>query len=96
MIEALLGAVGIAVSGGAAVFGYIKSRDFVARRLRYVDSVRKPITPWAAGAVATAVAAPVVWLLPIIGGPAALLFGAAVGVGTRAGVKRLERPALDD
>ncbi len=96
MIEALLGAIGIAVSGGAAVAGYLKSRDFVVRRLRFVDAARNPAAPWLAGAAAGIAAAPVVWLLPVIGGGTAVLFGAAVGVGARAGIKRIERPALED
>lgn len=90
MFEAIAGAVAIAVSGGATVFGYIKSRDFVSRRLRYVDAARSPAAPWVAGTVASLAAAPVVWLLPIVGAGTALLFGAAVGVGTRAGARRLE------
>lgn len=96
MFEAIAGAVAIAASGGAAVLGYLKSRDFVIRRLRFVDAARSPAAPWVAGTVAGLAAAPVVMLLPIIGGGTALLFGAAVGVGTRAGVKRLEHPALED
>lgn len=98
MIESLLGAVGLAVTGGSAVFGYLKSRDFVSRRLRFVDAVKSPAAPWVAAGVATAAAAPVVWLLPaaVITGGSALVFGAAVGIGTRAGVKRLSRPALED
>lgn len=96
MIEAIAGAVAIAVSGGASVFGYLKSRDFVTRRLRFVEAARSPAAPWIAGTVAGLAAAPVVWLLPVIGGGSALLFGAAVGVGTRAGVKRLANPVLED
>ena len=96
MFEAIAGAVGIAVSGGAAVVGYLKSRDFVTRRLRFVDVARSPAAPWIAGTAAGIVAAPVAWLLPVIGGGTVLLFGAAVGVGTRAGVKRLQYPALED
>ena len=96
MLEAIAGAIGLAATGGSAVFGYLKSRDFVVRRLRFVEAVKSPAAPWIAAGGAAAAAAPVVWLLPVIGGGAALLFGAAVGVGTRAGVKRLSRPALDD
>lgn len=96
MFEAIAGAVAIAVSGGASVAGYLKSRDFVIRRLRFVEAARSPAAPWVAGTVAGIAAAPVAWLLPIIGGGTVLLFGAAVGVGTRAGVKRLENPALED
>lgn len=84
------------IAGGAAAAGYLKSRNFVIHRLRFVDAVRSPAAPWVAGAVAGVAAAPVVALLPIVGGFTALLFGTAVGVGTRAGVRRIENPALED
>jgi hypothetical protein len=79
------------VAAGAAGAGYLRSRGFVAHRLRYVDAVRSPAAPFVAAAVATAVAAPIVWVLPIVGAGTALAFGAAVGVGTRAGVQRIRR-----
>src|SRR5690606_38047878 len=63
---------------------------FVSERLRYVDAAHKPSAPLLAGLAATAVAAPVVWLLPIVGTGTALAFGAAVGLGTRAGAKETE------
>lgn len=87
MLE-LLGAL---VSMGAAGAGYVKSRSFVAERLRFVDAVQKPAAPLVAGTVATGVAAPVVMLLPLIGPGTAVLFGVAVGLGTRAGVRRIRR-----
>ncbi len=74
-------------TGAAVVGGYIKTRSFVRRRLRYVDDVQRGIAPVLVGAVATAVAAPVVALLPFVGGPAAVAFGVAVGLGTRAGAR---------
>lgn len=77
------------IAAGAAGFGYLRSRGFVAERLRYVEAVRTPAAPFVAAAVATAVATPVVWVLPIVGAGTALLFGAAVGVGTHAGVRRI-------
>jgi hypothetical protein len=77
------------VAGVAAGFGYLKSRDFVARRLRYVDGVRSPMAPIIAGTVAAAAAVPVVALLPVIGTTTAVLFGAAVGVGTHMGVRKI-------
>jgi hypothetical protein len=76
------------VAAGAAGAGFFQSRGFVADRLRYVDAVRSPSAPLVAGVAAAAVAAPIVWLIPVIGGFTALAFGAAVGLGTRAGVRR--------
>jgi hypothetical protein len=79
------------IAAGATGVGYLRSRGIVADRLRYVDAVRSPAAPFVAAAAATAVAAPIVWVLPIIGGGTAILFGAAVGLGTRAGVRRIKR-----
>jgi hypothetical protein len=74
-------------SGAAVLFSYFKTRSFVRRRLRYVDDVQKGSAPVVAGTVATLAAAPVVWLLPVVGAPAAVAFGVAVGMGTRAGAR---------
>jgi hypothetical protein len=79
------------IAAGAAGVGYFRSRGFVAARLRYVDAMRSPMAPFVAAAAATAVAAPVVWVLPVVGAGTALAFGAAVGIGTRAGVRRIRR-----
>lgn len=84
MVELLI--VG-AVAGGSSVFGYLKSRRFVRERLRFVDAVQKPVAPLVAGLAAAAVAAPVVWLLPVLGAGTALVFGAGVGAGVAAGIR---------
>jgi hypothetical protein len=86
--------IGLVVAVGAAGAGYLRSRSFVAYRLRYVDAVQTPVAPLIAGAAAAVIAAPVVWVLPIIGSGTALLFGVAVGAGTRAGVRRIRRTLL--
>jgi hypothetical protein len=85
--------IGLAAAITASGFGYIRSRDFVARRLRYVEAVRKPSTPLIAAAGATALAVPVVMLLPIVGAGTALMFGMAVGLGTHKGIQRHSEPA---
>lgn len=87
----MLELLGLTAALSAAGVGYVKSRDWVANRLRYVDSVHGPAAPIVAGVGAALVAAPVVALVPIIGGGTALLFGCAVGFGTRAGVRRIRR-----
>jgi hypothetical protein len=79
------------VVGAAGVVGYLKSRDFVHARLRYVDSAQRPSAPLIAGAAAAAVALPVVAIVPVIGAGTALIFGAAVGLGTRAGAGRIRQ-----
>ena len=77
--------IGMLVSGAGAVAGYIGSRDYVRRRLRYVDAAQSPIAPVIAGTAAAIAAVPVVLLLPGVGALSAIAFGAAVGLGTRAG-----------
>jgi hypothetical protein len=79
--------IGLAVAGVALVGGYIQTRSFVKRRLRYVDGVQKSSIPVIAGAAAAAVAIPFAWILPLVGAPAVLAIGAGVGLGTRAGVR---------
>jgi hypothetical protein len=91
MIEMIVGLTGLAVTVGAAGFGYIRSKSFVARRLRYVEAVQSPAAPLVVGAAATALAAPIVWVLPIVGAGTAIVFGIASAAGTRAGVKQIRR-----
>lgn len=77
----------LAATGGAGLYGYIQSRRFVRRRLRFVDAVEKPVAPVVAGSLAALAALPVAALLPVIGVGSALLFGASVGLGVRHGVR---------
>ena len=86
----MLELIGLLAAGTAAGFGYVKSRAFVSERLRYVDAAHKPAAPVIAGVAATALATPIVWALPLIGAGTALAFGAAVGLGTRAGARETE------
>jgi hypothetical protein len=87
----MLELIALMTAAGASGFAYLRSRDFVTGRLRYVDAVQRPGAPVIAAVVTAAIAAPVVWALPVIGTGTALLVGAAVGAGTRAGVRRLRR-----
>ncbi len=89
MIEIIV----IAAAGAASIFGYIKARRFVRERLRYVDGVHSRGAPVIAGVVAALLAAPVVWLLPFVGGGSALVFGLAVAGGVRAGARDHRRLA---
>lgn len=67
---------------GLAVWGgYVKTRSFVRDRLRFVDAVHRTSAPLVAGIGAALVASPVAWILPFVGGGAAVLFGGAVGWG---------------
>jgi hypothetical protein len=87
--------IGLAATAGAGIFGYIKTRSFVSRRLRYVESVQNGLAPVIAGTAAAVVAAPVVALLPIIAAPTAIIFGLGVGAGTAAGVRHIRSGTSD-
>ena len=73
-------------TGLAAGFGYLATRNFVRRRLRYVDSVKSPAAPVIAGAAAALLVAPVA-LLPIVTIGSAIVFGAGVAAGVASGRK---------
>ena len=89
MIELLALAATIA----ATAFGYVTARKFVRDRLKFVDGAQTLKAPIIAGLVAWAIAIPFTWFLPLIGTGTAILFGASVGLGVRAGAKdiRVER-----
>lgn len=88
MLELL--AAGIA--GTAGVFGHIKSRGFVGRRLRYTNIVEKPALGLWAGVGATVLAAPIVAVLPVVGAGTAIAIGAGVGTGVALGVRDTKEP----
>jgi hypothetical protein len=79
--------LGFAVAWSAAYFGYKQARSFVRDRLRYVEGVQKAMVPLKIGMIATFAAMPVAWIAPVISSGAAILFGAAVGLGVSAGRK---------
>ncbi len=83
--------IALLVAGGVAVGGFMKSKQFVRDRLRFVDRVYKRSSPWVAGIGAGLLAVPLVAFLPIVGGGTALLFGLGVGLGVRSGVNDLKR-----
>jgi uncharacterized membrane protein YedE/YeeE len=68
----------------AGIIGFVLARNFVRRRLRFVDAVQSPIAPLVAGAVAGAVVWPAA-ALPFITFTTALMFGIGTGLGTASG-----------
>ena len=76
-------------TGLAAGVGYLYTRNFVRRRLRYVDAIRSPAAPVLAGAAAALVVAPIA-LLPIVTVGSAIVFGAGVAAGVASGRKDAE------
>lgn len=76
--------LGLILAVGALGAGFVFTRDFVRRRLRYIDAIRRPSAPVVAGVVATAVVLPVA-ALPLITMGTALAFGVGVAGGVASG-----------
>src|SRR2546427_3038384 len=68
--------MGVAAAGG----GFVAARQFVSRRLRFVDAVHRPAAPIIAGVGAVALAAPIA-LLPVVTLGTAIAFGVGVAGG---------------
>lgn len=85
----MMGLIWLAVTIGAAAFGFYQARDFVRRRLTYVDAAQRPLAPVIAGVAAALITAPIAWLLPL--GALPVVFGLGVGVGVAAGGKANRR-----
>ena len=83
--------IGVAATAASAIAGYVGSQRFVEDRLRYVDRIHSWGAPWLAGIAAAAVAAPIVWVLPLVGGGTAIVFGVAVGAGVAKGARHVRR-----
>lgn len=83
----MLELLGIGIAGAASVYGHLKSRKFVRRRLRFTSVVERPGLGIMAGVTAAVVAAPLVAILPLLGTGTALLFGAGVGTGVSMGAR---------
>jgi hypothetical protein len=87
----VFGLLAFALSSAAVIIGFTQAKAFVSQRLRYVDAARSPLAPLVAGVGAALVAAPIVWMLPIIGAGSAIAFGLSVGLGVAAGNKEVRR-----
>jgi hypothetical protein len=74
----------------AGLLGYFLARNFVRRRLRFVDAVQSPLAPILSGVAATLLAWPAV-LLPFVTLITAIMFGIGTGFGTASGVRALKR-----
>lgn len=89
MIEMLI----LGATGAGLWATFVRTRDYVRGRLRFVDAAQRPSAPWIAGIGGTLLAAPVfgallAWL-PAVGGMTAVAFGVTVGVAVRSGQKRV-------
>jgi hypothetical protein len=80
-----LAMIGAALGGIGA--GYVQVRRFVRDRLRFVDAVQRRGAPMLAAGAAAVLAAPVVWLLPVLGGGTVIAFGVGIGLAVAHGAR---------
>jgi hypothetical protein len=83
--------ISMAIALAVAVVGYLQAKSYVQNKLRFVDAVQHFAAPLIAAVAAMLIAAPVVWLLPIIGKGTAILFGLGVGAGVSSGAKDVRK-----
>jgi len=76
--------LGLALAATALIGGFVVTRNFVRRRLRFVDIVQKPAAPLIAGTVAAVALLPAT-ILPAIGVGTALALGVGVASGIASG-----------
>ncbi len=76
--------LGIGLAATALVGGFVVTRNFVRRRLRFVDIVQKPAAPLVAGAIAAVALLPAM-VLPAVGLGTALALGVGVASGVASG-----------
>jgi hypothetical protein len=76
--------LGLLIGAAALGGGFVGARNFVRRRLRYVDAIQKPVAPLIAGVAAAVVALPVA-ALPLVTMWTAAAFGAGVAGGVASG-----------
>jgi hypothetical protein len=79
-----------AVGVVAGIGGYTIARNFVQRRLRFVDGIYSPAAPWLAGLGAALIAWPIA-ILPLVTTVTTTVFGIGAGLGTASAVKALRR-----
>lgn len=79
----MLELISLAAAAGAGIAGYVTSKDFTLRKLRFVDAAHRPAAPLIAGGAAALLAAPVVWILPLVGAGTAIVLGAGVALGVK-------------
>lgn len=79
-----------AVSVLLATLAYSQAKNFVTRRLRYVDAVQSALAPIIAGVAVAVCALPLVAFIPLVGAGTALTLGLSVGLGVAAGAREVK------
>lgn len=81
----------LAVTVAAGIGGFFWTRNFVRRRLRFVDAVQSPWAPLLVGTGAGLLAWPLAALLPVVTTTTAAAFGIGTGFGTASGARWIRR-----
>jgi hypothetical protein len=84
--------LGLLLAAAALGGGFVTTRTFVRRRLRFVTAIHRPAAPLVAGLAATAVALPVA-ALPLVTVGTAVAFGVGVAGGVASGRREPPPPA---
>ncbi len=85
----MLEMIALGLAGGAGVFGHVKSRDFIRRKLRYTKIAEKPAMGMGlATGAATAIG---LAALPFVAALPAVVVGAGIGTGVAAGIKQARK-----
>jgi hypothetical protein len=82
--------IGTLVAIAAVFAGYFLARNFVRRRLRFVDAAQSSFAPLVAGLLGAALASPLA-LLPTVTGWTAIMFGVGTALGTSSARRFLRR-----
>lgn len=94
MLETLIGMLVLGGTGAGLYATYLKTRQFVRERLRFVDAAQRPSAPWIAGIAIGLAALPLfgglLAFLPAVGGATALALGVTVGAAVRSGQKQVK------
>lgn len=79
--------ISFAIAFVAAGFAFRQARDFVRRRLRFVDAVQSPFAAIGAGIGTALVVGLLAPIIPFVSAGTALSIGLAVGMGVSTGAK---------
>lgn len=85
----MLELIALGAAGAAGVFGHVKSRDFIRRKLRYTKITEKPAM--GIGLATGAATVVVVAALPLVSVVPAVVVGAGIGTGVAAGIKQARK-----
>jgi hypothetical protein len=77
------------ISTALVMLAFAQTRNFVTRRLRYVDAVQSAFAPWIAGLGAAVISVPILAWIPYVGVGTALSIGLAVGLGVASGAREV-------